>query len=272
MPDATILISIRLPTVYGNIAFSFNVQIGTQMKKLHFTLILLGISSHYVFADTLDYKAKFNSLYGKLQLQQNKIQANHSYEFSPDDVQAMANRVSQDTKNGIDVYSAFQNEFNAIKQQHGNKIADTIHWRFNEAGNVIGEISLVYASMNEYLAFFGTPVGTTGFSGRYPYVEIWDCPVSGRMADWVPGRFAETYNPGQCEDLQKGQAKGFTMEPMYNASSGKYSGSFTIEYARGNIVTSMPFGIYAPLHLTRDYKTAFEILTDFSKLVLKSKS
>ena len=242
------------------------------MKNLHFHLILLCLSTHYVFATPVDYKNKFNTLYKKLQSQQNTVQDNNAYEFSPSEIQTMANRINQESKNGTNVYAAFQNEFTAIKQQYGNKIADDIHWRFNEAGNVIGEIALVYASTHEYLAFYGTPVGARGFSGRYPYVEMWACPVSGRMADWTPGGFAETFKLGQCVDLKKGQAKGVIKEPVYDASSGKYNGTFVIEYARGNLVTSFPFGIYAPLHLTQDYKTAYELLTDFSKLVLKSKS
>jgi|GEM_PF-776128 len=216
-----------------------------------------------------NYKSKFDALYKKLQTQM-AATPKGKYEFSPEIVQNMAKTVANMVNSGTPVYTALQSEFNTIKNQHGKKVASSLHWIFNEAGNVIGEVALIYASPNEYLLFFGTPVGATGFSGRYNHVDIWDCTVAGRMADWTPGEMASTYLPGQCEYLAKGVAKGFIMEPSWNNAKQKYEGSFTIEYARGSLITAMPFGVFAPLGLTLDYKTAYQILMQYADLVLRS--
>ncbi len=41
-------------------------------------------------------------------------------------------------------------------------------WVFNNAGNLVCQLALVYASPFEYVAYFGTPIGASGFFGPLP--------------------------------------------------------------------------------------------------------
>ena len=145
--------------------------------------------------------------------------------------------------------------------RHPGKIAETLHWTFNAAGNVVCQIAIVAASPREYVAFFGTPVGATGFSGRYNESDVWDIMVQGEMLTCVPGQFDyTTYVLGQTGYLAKGSAKVFRYGP----------GTWMIDYARGNIITMFPFGVIAPaVYNTRDFKSAIEQFTDYAGLVIK---
>jgi hypothetical protein len=113
----------------------------------------------------------------------------------------------------------------------------------------------------EYVAFFGTPIGATGFSGRYGHADVWDLMVQGRMLTYTPGQFEATeYGPGDPAFLPKGTVK--TMA---------YVGStWMIDYGRGLPVTMMPFGITGPAAFaTLDIRSAGEQLADYGKLVLR---
>lgn len=148
-----------------------------------------------------------------------------------------------------------------LAQRHPGKIAETLHWTFNAAGNVVCQIAIVAASPREYVAFFGTPVGATGFSGRYNKSNVWDIMVQGEMWTCVPGQFDYTvYVPGQTGYLARGNGKVFRYGP----------GTWMIDYARGNILTMFPFGVIAPaVYNTLDVKSAMEQFTDYAGLVIK---
>jgi hypothetical protein len=148
-----------------------------------------------------------------------------------------------------------------LAQRHPGKIIDTLHWTFNAAGNVVCQIAIVAASPREYVAFFGTPVGATGFSGRYNESDVWDIMVQGEMWACVPGQFDySTYALGQTAYLKRGAAKIFRYGP----------GTWMIDYARGNILTMFPFGVIAPaVYNTLDFKSATEQFTDYAGLVIK---
>ena len=148
-----------------------------------------------------------------------------------------------------------------LAQRHPGKIADTLHWTFNAAGNVVCQIAIVAASPREYVAFFGTPVGATGFSGRYNESDVWDIMAQGEMWACVPGQFDySTYVLGQTAYLKRGAAKIFRYGP----------GTWMIDYARGNILSMFPFGVIAPaVYNTLDFKSATEQFADYAGLVVK---
>jgi hypothetical protein len=148
-----------------------------------------------------------------------------------------------------------------LAQRHPGKIADTLHWTFNAAGNVVCQIAIVAASPQEYVAFFGTPVGATGFSGRYNESDVWDIMVQGEMWACVAGQFDySTYVLGQTAYLTRGNGKIFRYAP----------GTWMIDYARGNILTMFPFGVIAPaVYNTLDFKSAMEQFADYAGLVVK---
>ena len=148
-----------------------------------------------------------------------------------------------------------------LAARHPGKITETLHWTFNAAGNVVCQIAIVAASPREYVAFFGTPVGATGFSGRYNKSDVWDIMVAGEMWACVPGQFDySTYVLGQTAYLERGSAKIFRYD----------KNTWMIDYARGNILTMFPFGVIAPaVYNTLDFRSAVEQFTDYAGLVIK---
>ncbi len=103
------------------------------------------------------------------------------------------------------------------------------------------------------MAFFGTPIGASGFSGRYPWADVWDLMVDGKMLTFVPGQFEPSqYGPGDPAYLPRGQGKSIV-----------YIGStWMIDYARGLPITMLPFGVLAPASfVTLDWRSAWTQLS-----------
>jgi len=137
-----------------------------------------------------------------------------------------------------------------------------LKWTFNAAGNVVCNLALVYASPNEYVAFFGTPIGSTGFSGYYTQADVWDCMVAGQMYTFDPGQFEKSvYNAGDTAYLKAGSRRVF-----------RYVDScWMIDYARGNISSMFPYGIINPAaYNTLDTLSASEQVANYAELVIKS--
>lgn len=61
----------------------------------------------------------------------------------------------------------------ALRARFGNLIDDSAPWLLINAGGFMGTIKLVHASLTEYLLFFGSPIGTTGHSGRWANWTRW---------------------------------------------------------------------------------------------------
>jgi hypothetical protein len=185
-----------------------------------------------------------------------RVNASKSYVFDPDELQEIANT-------GADM--PIEQRWNAIHKEllrrYPGKIAPEIRWTFNSTGNVICQIAMVYGSPTEYVAFFGTPIGATGFSGRYGYADVWDLMVEGKMLTYTPGQFEPTvYLAGDPAYLPKGTSKGVA-----------YIGStWMIDYGRGLPVTMLPFGVIGPaMFNTMDSKSAWYQLADYGRLVLR---
>lgn len=185
-----------------------------------------------------------------------KISAADSYIFDPAELQDIAN-----TGAGLPIEQRWTAIHQELLRRYPGKIAPEIHWVFNSSGNVICQLALVYASPSEYVAFFGTPIGATGFSGRYDFADVWDLMVEGKMRTYTPGQFEPTeYLAGDSAYLKKSSGKGVV-----------YVGStWMIDYGRGLPVTMLPFGVIAPaLFNTLDYDSALQQLKDYGTLVLR---
>ncbi len=172
-----------------------------------------------------------------------KIGAAHVYVFDPAELQDIAN-----VGTGLPIEQRWTAIHQELLRRYPGKIAPEVRWVFNSSGNVICQLALVYASPIEYVALFGTPIGATGFSGRYGYADVWDLMVEGKMLTYTPGQFGPTeYLAGDSAYLKKGSGKGVV-----------YVGStWMIDYGRGLPVTMLPFGVIAPsLFNTLDYDSA----------------
>ncbi len=214
-----------------------------------------GTKSLLVTADP-DMKA-VTDLYNKLLGMISLGGASTKYVFTPEEVQSIANIGA-----GLPLKDRWEMMRQELEKRHPGKIASSLKWTFNAAGNVVANIAVVYAAPNEYVAFFGTPIGDTGFSGYYTSADVWDCMVAGQMYTFDPGQFEKSvYNAGDTAYLPKGSRRVF-----------RYVDScWMIDYARGNIATMFPYGIINPaMYTTLDFKSAWEQISNYAELVLKS--
>jgi len=131
-------------------------------------------------------------------------------------------------------------------------------WILNNAGGAMGQICLIHASLSEYLLFFGTPIGTEGHSGRYP-TRVWDFMIAGEVWTYLEGSFERAVSkPGvHAMDLPPGSAKGYRA----------FEGSWMLEYARGPIVSMLPFGLWDTLFGTLDFVTLGRTVWQYAEMV-----
>jgi len=179
------------------------------------------------------------------------------YAFTPEEIQSIAN-----LGQGLPLGERWELMRQELERTHPGKIATSLKWTFNAAGNVVCNLALVYASPNEYVAFFGTPIGSTGFSGYYTQADVWDCMVAGQMYTFDPGQFEKSvYNAGDTAYLKAGSRRVF-----------RYVDScWMIDYARGNISSMFPYGIINPAaYNTLDTLSASEQVANYAELVIKS--
>ena len=178
-----------------------------------------------------------------------------TYVFDPDILQEVANCGA-----GLPIGRRWPVIHQELSRRYPGKVYPRLRWVFNSAGNLVCQLALVYASPVEYVAFFGTPIGATGFSGRYPFSDVWDLMVDGKMLTYRPNEFEPCeYGPGDPAFLKKGEGKGVA-----------YIGStWMIDYARGQPITMLPFGVLAPAAFTTlDARAAFAQLGQYAQLVL----
>jgi len=187
-----------------------------------------------------------------------RVQARGEYVFDPQALQEIADQGA-----GLPIEERWSLIHQELLRRYPGLIAPKIEWVFNSAGNVVCQLALVYASPTEYVAFFGTPLGANGFSGRYEHADVWDLMVAGQMLTCVEGQLTVTeYGPGDPAYLPRGEAKLVS-----------YVGStWMIDYGRGLPLTMLPFGVIFPYWFnTLDGRAARKQLQDYGRLVLQSR-
>jgi C-8 sterol isomerase len=133
-------------------------------------------------------------------------------------------------------------------------------WIFNNAGGAMGQIALLYASLNEYVLIFGTPIGTEGHSGRYA-TDVYDYMIDGEMLCYVEGDLeATTFKPGDCAHLGRARAKGYRVKDR----------AWMLEYSRGPVFLMLPFGLADTVFSTLDMTTLARTLGTYGKFVARS--
>ncbi|HOT49762.1 MAG TPA: ERG2 family protein [Candidatus Hydrogenedentes bacterium] len=178
------------------------------------------------------------------------------YVFEPEEIHAIAKEVS-----ALPTEMAIGTILNTLKERYPGKIRPNLNWIFNYTGGTLGEMAILYASLNEYVLIFGTPIGSEGFSGRYAKMDVYDCMFAGEMWTYLAGDLEKTvYKPGDCAVLRRGEAKGYLMK----------ENTWMLEYTRGFIPAALPIGAFAPVSLTADLQNLREVLADYAALVIRS--
>jgi hypothetical protein len=132
-------------------------------------------------------------------------------------------------------------------------------WLFNNAGGAMGTMTLLHASVSEYLIFFGTPIGTEGHSGRYR-AAVYDFLLDGEMWCYQPGESERTvYRPGDAAHLDRGRVKGYRIPDH----------AWMLEYARGPIALMLPFGLADSALSTLDYGTIARTVWRYGRMAAR---
>lgn len=133
-------------------------------------------------------------------------------------------------------------------------------WIFNNAGGAMGQLHLLYASLEEYVILFGSPIGTEGHSGRYR-ADVWDFMVAGEMWTYVEGECERTsYKPGDAAFLGKDLVKGYRLPDH----------GWMLEYARGFIPGMLPFGLADSIFSTVDSACVKRTFRTYGQRVISS--
>jgi C-8 sterol isomerase len=129
-------------------------------------------------------------------------------------------------------------------------------WFFNVAGGITGIMTVLYASLREYVAVFGSPVGSEGFSGRFR-MDVFDVVLAGEVWNYTERApfEREKYRPGDMTVLRRREVKGVRIADQ----------TWLLEYGRGAIVTSLPFALMS----AHDPVTVARTLAVYTRLTLR---
>ena len=131
-------------------------------------------------------------------------------------------------------------------------------WVFNIAGGALGQMTILHASITEYVIVFGTPIGTEGYSGRFQSDDYFMI-LEGEQ--WAYGEGQEdrlVFRPGDCHHMPRGDARGYRMPDR----------CYALEYARGFIPTMLPFGLADSFTSTLDPKPVLKTMRIYARAVI----
>jgi hypothetical protein len=144
-----------------------------------------------------------------------------------------------------------------IERRYPGHIDHSQPWIYSIAGGAMIQMKLYFASLWEYVMIWGTPIGSEGHSGRHR-VSFWDTVIDGETWYFAEGQFEKRiYRPGDRIFVGKGQACGMNFT----------DGVWAVEYARGPLMMSMPFGIADELFSALDLSTAVQTLSMYTSLI-----
>jgi hypothetical protein len=148
---------------------------------------------------------------------------------------------------------------NTLHGVYGEHVSPGQPWMWSTAGGIMCAISVLHVSLDEYLLFCGTAIGSEGHSGRHR-AEIYDVVMDGELWTYQTGLVdRKTYAPGDLACLPRGSANGSKLRP----------GTWLLEYARGNVPSLFPFALGDTLFSTLDTTDLVQQLGISTKLMTK---
>jgi hypothetical protein len=152
-----------------------------------------------------------------------------------------------------EMFDAFAN---ALAKHYPKTLDFSQPWIYSIAGGAMIQMKLYYASMTEYIMIWGTPIGSEGHSGRH-FTGFWDTVIDGETWYYGEGQFEKTiYKPGDRIYVGPGQARAMNFT----------NGVWAVEYARGFLPLSMPFGVAEELLICWDPLTAAQTVSLYTDL------
>lgn len=153
----------------------------------------------------------------------------------------------------------FETIINEVERRHPGRILRKRRWIFNNACGAMGQLTLLYGSLSEYLIIFGTPIGTEGHSGRYS-ADVHDFMIDGEMLTYYEGDFVPAvFRPGDAALLKRGSSKGYCVRDH----------AWMLEYSRGWIPLMLPTGLADNFFSNLDFRSVFALMWDYGKLCVR---
>ncbi len=145
----------------------------------------------------------------------------------------------------------------AMEEHYPGRIDNSQPWIYSIAGGAMIQMKLYFASLHEYIMIWGTPIGSEGHSGRH-HVAFWDTVIDGETWYYAEGQFEKRiYKPGDRIFVGRRQAVGMNFT----------DGVWAVEYARGFIPRSLPFGIADEVLSARDFVAAKQTVSLYTALI-----
>lgn len=152
---------------------------------------------------------------------------------------------------------AFEAFADALDANYPGVIDHNQPWLYSIAGGAMIQMKVYFASIHEYVMIWGTPIGSGGHSGRH-LVSFWDTVIDGEAWYYAEEQFERmVFRPGDRVFVGHGEAWGMSFT----------DGVWAVEYARGFIPASIPFGLADVVFSTLDVLTAAQTVTVYADLV-----
>ncbi len=146
-----------------------------------------------------------------------------------------------------------------IETRYPGHVSADREWVFSNAGGTMGQLTILHASLSEYIIVFGTPVGTEGHTGRFSSDDYFYV-LEGEQWAYSEGELGKrVYRPGDCHVLPRGHAEGWSMPDH----------AYAMEYARGVIPAMLPFGLADAFTSTLDLRTIARTFRLYTRAVVR---
>lgn len=160
---------------------------------------------------------------------------------------------------GLSVEAQMAAVARTLKSVYGDHVSPGQPWMWSTAGGIMVSMSPMHVSLNEYLLFCGTAVGSEGHSGRHR-ATIYDVVMQGEL--W-------TYQAGNTERHVHREGDLACLDPRTSNGSRLRPGVWLLEYARGNVPSLFPFALGDTLFSTLDTTDLTQQLGISTKLMAK---
>eukprot|EP00188_Purpureofilum_apyrenoidigerum_P002836 Plantae.Rhodophyta-Purpureofilum_apyrenoidigerum.ctg28948.p1 GENE.Plantae.Rhodophyta-Purpureofilum_apyrenoidigerum.ctg28948~~Plantae.Rhodophyta-Purpureofilum_apyrenoidigerum.ctg28948.p1 ORF type:complete len:223 (+),score=29.67 Plantae.Rhodophyta-Purpureofilum_apyrenoidigerum.ctg28948:171-839(+) len=169
----------------------------------------------------------------------------HRHTFDPVELQELARRgIALGAGNSSAVIESVTA---LIAERYGDHVMSDGSWIFNNAGGAMGSMVVLHASLSEYVIIFGTALGTEGHTGRFLADDYFTILVGEQWAALPHSIEKEVYRPGDQHHLQRGVAKQYKCPKE----------CWALEYARGSIVSMLPFGFADGITSSLDFVSLY---------------
>jgi len=133
-------------------------------------------------------------------------------------------------------------------------------WLFSLTARATGVMTLLHASLTEYLIIFGTPIGTEGFSGRYR-MDVHDFVMPGEV--W-------TYRLDRCGSREVARAGDHTVLVRGEVDAFKIpEAAWMLEYGRGFVPAAFPLILGDVIFSALDGTTLADTVWAYGKMALR---